>query len=82
MSKYVFAYYNAGGQLSQARDKAAMSIMEARGGKHIGKGIFVAEGEMYGERDIQYELEDDKAQDCVTALKKAGFRAEIKDKRP
>ncbi len=64
---YVYAIYSPG--ISEAMDKAAMTIMEPFGGRFVGAGTFLPTSE----RDMQWEVESDKAADAVVALKKAGF---------
>lgn len=66
----VFAYFHDGP--GSPLDKAAYSIMEARGGRPIGAGTDM----ITGKRDVQFRFEDAAADDVVVALKKAGFEAE------
>ncbi len=54
-------------------DKAARAIFEERGGKSIGAGTKL-DGNGAGERDVEYEIADDRAEECRAALKRAGFR--------
>ncbi len=54
-------------------DRAARSIFETRGGRSIGAGTWMV-GPSQGERDVEYEVPDDKSEETKTALKKAGFR--------
>lgn len=66
----ISAYFN--GEPGGPHDKACESIFEARGGSFIGAGTTL----VIGERDVRYDVPDDKAEDCKAALKKAGFRLE------
>lgn len=56
-------------------DKMCRSIFEARGGRSIGAGTLLV-GPTAGERDVEYDIPDNRADDCRTALKRAGFRLE------
>jgi hypothetical protein len=57
-------------------DRACQSIFASvEGAKHIGSGTMLV-GNRAGERDVQYHIPDDKADEVRAALKKAGFRLE------
>lgn len=56
-------------------ERACSHIFEARRGVYIGSGTCLIGGAA-GERDVQYEVPDDLADECREALKVAGFRLE------
>jgi hypothetical protein len=62
----VIAYFN--GDAGDPLDQKCHSIFVAYGGKLIGEGTHL------GERDIEYEVPQHKADAVCAALKKAGFR--------
>lgn len=66
-----FFYGDPGSDL----DKACNHIFRNHDGTMIGAGSWLV-GEAAGERDVEYEVPDDKVEACQTALKKAGFRLE------
>lgn len=51
-------------------DRAARGIFENHGGTSIGAGTMLTTGE----RDVEYEVPDDQAEACRTAIAKAGLR--------
>ncbi len=61
------------GEPGGAHDKAATHIFETHGGHHIGSGTLLV-GPSAGERDVQYDVPDDRLDDCKATLKKAGFQ--------
>lgn len=63
------------GQPGGPHDRAATHIFENHGGEHIGSGNMMI-GPRAGERDVQYEVPDDRAEACRTVLRNAGFRFE------
>jgi hypothetical protein len=66
-------FYGAPGSML---DKACHSFFESvDGAKYIGSGTVLV-GNGAGERDVQYHIPDDKADEVRAALKKAGFRLE------
>lgn len=67
----IFAYFYGGP--GDPLDKACRSIFESHGGKSIGAGTTLV-GNAAGERDVQYDVPVERAEDCRSALKKAGFR--------
>lgn len=54
-------------------DRAVAAVFEARGGKHICSGILLA-GPNVGERDVEYEVPDEKSAECAGALLRIGVR--------
>lgn len=64
----ILAYFNGGP--GDPLDKACRSIFEHHGGKSVGAGTNLTNGE----RDVQYDVPFDRADECRTALRKAGFR--------
>jgi hypothetical protein len=67
----IFAYFYGGPD--DPLDKACRHIFEAHGGKSRGSGMTTA-GPADGERDLQYDVPIERADECRVALKKAGFR--------
>lgn len=63
------------GEPGDGLDKAARAIFEAHGGLHLGSGTLVI-GPTAGERDVQYDVPEARADACRRALKRAGFRFE------
>jgi hypothetical protein len=53
-----------------ATDKVCHGIFETYGGEFVGAGTLLASGE----RDVQYFVPNDRAEECRATLKKAGFR--------
>jgi len=71
----VSAYFSRHGDPGEKEDKAAIRIFEWHGGRHVSSGTVVS-GPAKGERDIQYDVPEDRAEQCRQVLKKAGFRLE------
>lgn len=68
----IIAYFYGGP--GDPLDKACRSLFEAvDGARSIGAGTMLV-GKGAGERDVEYDVPDDKADDVRAALKKAGFR--------
>jgi hypothetical protein len=67
----ISAYFYGGP--GESLDRAARAIFVQHDGKAIGAGTLMI-GPSAGERDVEYEVPWDKAEDCQKALKKAGFR--------
>ena len=56
-------------------DKACHAIFKARNAQFIGCGTMLV-GNGSGERDVEYDVADEDAEEVRTTLKKAGFRLE------
>ena len=69
----VFAYFYGGP--GDDLDKAANAIFKDHGGQHVGSGTMLV-GAGAGERDVQYDIPEDRVESCRASLKKAGFRLE------
>lgn len=69
----ILAYFYGGP--GDSLDKAARHIFAEYGGRSIGAGTVML-GHNVGERDVQYDVPEDRAEACRAALKKAGFRLE------
>ncbi len=66
MNITVYFFGGPGGML----DKAARHIFESHGGRNIGAGTFLPTGE----RDVEYDVPNDRVLACREALEKAGLR--------
>lgn len=69
--KAIFAYHY--GEPGGSEDEEVLKVFRCHDGRHIGTGVFLPTGE----RDVHYDVDDERAEQCALELLRCGYKVRM-----